>query len=193
MKILIFSEGRVGSHSIGNWLSKELSIPFIPENVDFNYKKNESFIHKIYYDKQNEFLDFNFFDKILIVYRNDTLSQAISNVYAIKNKKYRHTGNKLNGYYNITKEFCIENYSHISELIKKLDISNEELKKINKGLLITYTEIFIDKTGQKKIEDYVGFKAKTELSDPKHKLRETNIEIEEYLKKLIKNNKKGMI
>ena len=32
-------------------------------------------------------------------------------------------------------------------------------------LLISYEEIFIDNTGQKILEDYIGFKAKTSIMD----------------------------
>jgi hypothetical protein len=192
MKILILSQGRVGSHSLGEWMSKELLIPFIPEDLDFDYKINERFIRKIYYSKSLN-LDFNFFDKVIILYRNDTFNQAISNVYSIKTKKYRHTDDILNGYYNITKEFCIKNYLYIADLIETLNNNNKILKKIDNGLVISYEEIYIDKTGQKKIEEYIGFKSKTELADEKFKLRIPNLEIEEYLKKLIKISKKRII
>jgi hypothetical protein len=194
MKILILSEGRVGSHSIGNWLSKELEIPFFTEIEKCDVIINQNFIQKIYFFKSKQSkINFNFYDKVIIVYRNDTFNQAISNVYSIKTKKYIHTDGILNGYYNITKEFCIKNYLHIAYLIETLNDNNKILKKMNIGLLISYEEIFVDKTGQKKIEEYIGFKSKTILADEKHKLRVPNVEIEEYLKKLIKISKKRII
>jgi hypothetical protein len=193
MKILILSEGRTGSHSLGDWLSKELLIPFIFEDLKFNYEKNESFIHKIYYNPKIELVDFNIFDKIIVLYRENTFEQAISSVYSIKTGKYRHSKDKLDGYYNITKEFCVENYSYISDLIETLNDNNSRLKGLNSGLKMSYEEIFIDKVGQQKIEDYIGFKAKINIVNPKFKLREINEEMDLYLKNLIKKNKKKLI
>jgi hypothetical protein len=72
------------------------------------------------------------------------------------------------------------------------DMSNNELKNINQGLLISYEEIFVENTGQKLIEEYIGFESKTDIFDQKHKLRVKNEEIESYLLKLIDNHQKNL-
>jgi hypothetical protein len=71
-------------------------------------------------------------------------------------------------------------------------MSNNELKTINQGLLISYEEIFVENTGQKLIEEYIGFESKTDIFDQKHKLRVKNEEIESYLLKLIDNHQKNL-
>ena len=194
MKILIYSEGRVGSHSLGQWLSDELSIPFYDESIEINFKVNEDFVKKIYYFKENEIVDFNFFNKVIVLYREDTLNQSISNVNVLETKKYHHTNDEnLDAYYSLTKEFYEKNFLKIIDLEVEHKNSNKILKKLDKCLLISYEEIFINNTGQQKIEDYVGFNSKTTLSNPKLKLRQENNEIDEYLRKLIKNYKSRII
>ena len=194
MKILIYSEGRVGSHSLGQWLSDELSIPFYQEMVEINYNVSKDFIQKIYHFKQNKTVDFNFFDKIIVLYRENILENAISNIYALKTKKYHHSSNDiLDGYYSITKEFCDENYIKIIELMTTIKESNKELKKLDKFLILSYEEIFIDNVGQQKIENYIGFESKSILANPKLKLRKIDEETSLYLENLIEKNKKKLI
>jgi hypothetical protein len=67
------------------------------------------------------------------------------------------------------------------------DMSNNELKTINQGLLISYEEIFVENTGQKLIEEYIGFKSQIDIYDSRNKLRIENKEMDRYLNGLIEN------
>lgn len=73
MKILLYCTHRTGSFSFGSWLEYEIDIPYY-QNLNKNY---DSQIVKILYDdkiKYKEFLEF--FDKIIVLYREDTIAQA---------------------------------------------------------------------------------------------------------------------
>ena len=70
--------------------------------------------------------------------------------------------------------------------------NNEELKNLGVGLLLSYEEIFLENTGQKKIEEYIGFESKSNLYDPRHKLRVKNEQIDSYLDKLLEDYQKNI-
>lgn len=199
MKILIYSEGRVGSHSLGRWLSQNLSIQFVSESMEFDYENNDNFIRKIYFYPKHSTnttqqwsveknpVKFECFDKVIRLYRENTLDQSISNLQRIDTQSFHYSENKFDAYYELTKEFCDKYYLEIYRTIKMLKRNNEELKNIGVGLLLSYEEIFLENTGQKKIEEYLGFKSQTDIYDPRHKLRIENKEMDRYLNGLIEN------
>ena len=191
MKILIYSEGRVGSHSLGKWLSKELSLPFIPESTKFDYETNNNFIKKIYFYPKNN-INFECFDKVIRLYRENTLDQSISYLQTIDTQRFHHSENKFDAYYELTKEFCDKYYPEIYRTIKMSNRHNAELKNLGVGLLLSYEEIFLENTGQKKIEEYIGFESKSNLYDPRHKLRVKNEQIDSYLDKLLEDYRKNL-
>jgi hypothetical protein len=191
MKILIYSEGRVGSHSLGGWLSKELSLPFIPESTEFDYETNDNFIKKIYFSPKNK-INFECFDKVIRLYRQNTFEQSISLLKLTTTQLFRHTENKFNSYYEIDREFCDNNYRGIFEINKTLISNNTELKNLEIGLILSYEQIFLENVGQKLIEEYIGFKSKTDIYDLRHKLRIETKEIDLYLLELIENYKNSI-
>jgi hypothetical protein len=204
MKILIYSEGRVGSHSLGKWLSKNLGMSFIAESMEFDYDNNDNFIRKIYFIPKHSSevnlqwmtekgeVKFDNFDKVIRLYRKNTFEQSISYLHTLHSKKFQHSDGKFDAYYELNKEFCDKYYIDIYRTMRYSDMSNNELKNINQGLLISYEEIFVENTGQKLIEEYIGFESKTDIFDQKHKLRVKNEEIESYLLKLIDNHQKNL-
>jgi hypothetical protein len=204
MKILIYSEGRVGSHSLGKWLSKNLGMSFIAESMEFDYDNNDNFIRKIYFIPKHSSevnlqwmtekgeVKFDNFDKVIRLYRKNTFEQSISYLHTLHSKKFQHSDGKFDAYYELDKEFCDKYYIDIYRTMRYSDMSNNELKNINQGLLISYEEIFVENTGQKLIEEYIGFESKTDIFDQKHKLRVKNEEIESYLLKLIDNHQKNL-
>lgn len=204
MRILIYSEGRVGSHSLGKWLSRELNLPFVAESMEFDYTTNDNFIQKIYFNPKHnseinqqwllekDEIKFEFFDKIIRLYRKNTLEQSVSYQYTVLNKKFQHSDGKFDAYYELTKEFCDEHFMEIYRTMKFSDKSNQELKNIDLGLLVSYEELFIENTGQKLIEDYIGFSSKEGIFDQRHKLRVKNEEMDLYLQELIENYKNGI-
>jgi len=179
MKILVYSTHRTGSNNLIKWLSKELNyqsfleLEPIPSDVTDNY-----IVKRIPPLIQEEFeMEFEFerdhinFNKIIILYRNDTLKQSESNVYAISVGRWRH-GNTLNGFYNLDEKFFNKHKRSIEIGKERFDNLNEHFKSINvECLKLVYEDIFFDLKKQKQIEDYIGFDAKSILVNPIDKLR----------------------
>ena len=173
MKILLISNGRTGSYSICKWLSKELNIKFITEtDLHFNYKTEDNFIIKrTLFNNNFDLEDITYFDKIIILYRKNTLKQSESNLYAILRKKWHHHSNSIiDGYYEIDEDFLINNHETIWDSKYQLDNEKNKMLNFKFGFKISYEEIFEDKIGQKLISDYVGFTPITNL-DFKLKMR----------------------
>jgi hypothetical protein len=199
MKILIYSEGRVGSHSLGKWLSKNLGMSFIAESMEFDYDNNDNFIRKIYFIPKHSSevnlqwmtekgeVNFDNFDKVIRLYRKNTFEQSISYLHTLHSKKFQHSDGQFDAYYELNKEFCDKYYIDIYRTMNYSDMSNNELKTINQGLLISYEEIFVENTGQKLIEEYIGFKSQIDIYDSRNKLRIENKEMDRYLNGLIEN------
>jgi hypothetical protein len=173
MKILLISNGRTGSYSICEWLSKELNVKFITETEDsLNYKVEDNFILKRTLSNNDfDLKDIIFFNKIIILYRKNTLKQSESNLYAILRKKWHHYSNSIiDGYYEIDEDFLINNHETIWNSKYQLDNEKNKMLNLKFGFKISYEEIFEDKIGQKLISDYVGFTPITNL-DFKLKMR----------------------
>ena len=171
MKILIYSEGRVGSHSLGRWLSQNLSMQFVAESMEFDYENNDNFIRKIYFYPngsttsqqwlvEKKPVKFECFDKIIRLYRENTLDQAISYLQTIDTQRFHHSENKFDAYYELTKEFCDKYYPEIFRTIKMSNRNNEELKNLGIGLLLSYEEIFLENTDKKKLRNILDLSLK---------------------------------
>lgn len=173
MKILLLCGGRVGSYSVAEWLSEELNLKFIVEqDYSIDYKIEDNIIVKRTIDNNDfDLKDLNYFDKVIILYRKNTLKQSESNLYAILRNKWHHSS-KTNedGYYEINENFLIENHNNIWGSKYDLDIQKEKILGLDFGFKISYEEIFEDMIGQKLIENYIGFESKTKLN-PSLKLR----------------------
>jgi hypothetical protein len=166
MRILLISNGRTGSYSICEWLSKELNLKFIVErDLSFNYKIGNNFIVKrTLFNNNFDLEDVKYFDKIIILYRKNTLKQSESNLYAILRKKWHHNSDTIiDGYYKIDKGFLIKNHEIIWDSKYQMDNEKNEMLNLKFGLKISYEEIFEDKIGQKLISDYIDFNPKTNL------------------------------
>lgn len=182
MKILLLSEGRTGSHSIMEWINKNLNLKIISETNefdDFDYINNDDFIIKKPISNKNFNLDdVKYFNKIIVLYREDTLKQSESNVYSILKKKWHHDNlEKNNGFYELDEEFLKKNRKKIWDGKYSFDDLNKIYKKINVGIKITYEDIFIKKIGQEILENYLDFKAKEPLCDEHNKLRKENLNV----------------
>jgi len=176
MKILLLCGGRVGSYTVAYWLAKELNLEFFTEvGGVVDYKKTDNIIVKRSLENNNFNLDdIIYFDKIIRLYRKNTLKQSESNLYAILNKKWHHTSDTvLDGFYTINEDFLIENHEDIWLNKYGDDYENKKLFNLDFGLLISYEEIFETMIGEKLIGDYIGFKSKTKI-DTKLKLRKEN-------------------
>jgi hypothetical protein len=143
-----------------------------------------------FYPKNN--ITFECFDKVIRLYRENILDQSISYLQTTDTQRFRHSENKCDAYYELTKEFCDKYHPEIFRTIKMSNRNNEELKNLGVGLLLSYEEIFLENTGQKKIEEYLGFKSQTDIYDPRHKLRVKNEEIDSYLETLLEDYRKNL-
>jgi cell division protein FtsB len=176
MKILLLCGGRVGSYTLAKWLSKELNLKFFDElDHSIDYKKVDNIIVKRTISNNDFNLDHvAYFDKIIKLYRKNTLKQAESNLYAIRNKKWHHTSEtEPDGFYEIDENFLIKNHKEIWITKNFIDKENKELLQLNFGFEISYEEIFETFVGEKLIEDYLGFKSSTKI-DVSLKLRKEN-------------------
>jgi hypothetical protein len=176
MKILLISNSRTGSYSICEWLSKELNIKFITEiDNSLDYKVKDNFILKRTLSNNDfDLEDIKHFDKIIILYRKNTLKQSESNLYAILRKKWHHSAGSISdGYYEIDGDFLLKNHEAIWGSRYQMDNEKNEMLNLKFGFKISYEEIFEDKIGQKLISDYIDFNPKTNL-DFELKMRKNN-------------------
>jgi hypothetical protein len=87
MKILLLSEGRTGSYSVMDWLSLDLKLRIIGEQQPCDYVNQDNMIVKRTLSNGDFNLeDIKYFDKIIVLYREKTLQQAESSLWAILKK-----------------------------------------------------------------------------------------------------------
>lgn len=176
MKILLIGNGRTGSYTVCKWLSKELNLNFIVEtDVHFNYKTEDNFIIKRTLSNNNfDLEDVTYFDKIIILYRKNTLNQSESNTHAIlKNKWHHYSDDITDGYYEIDEDFLIKNHETIWNSKYQLNNEKNEMLNLKFGIKVSYEEIFEEEIGEKIISEYIGFNTKTKINT-NLKLRKDN-------------------
>jgi hypothetical protein len=179
MKILLYTGYRTGSNSFGEWISIQLNLPYYHEPFNPNFDiKNFSIedagdcIIKIPPDDGFDYENLKIiFDKKIILYRENTREQAESIIWANEKQLWHNgwhtnteTSSFINAYYTIPNDWLDTNAGIIESTIDALEIENEELKLLKDGLHITYEELYYSDKGIKKVEDYIGFKAKTKFN-----------------------------
>ena len=167
MKILLISNGRTGSYTVCEWLSKELNIKFITEIDDsLDYKVEDNFILKRTLSNNDfDLEDIKHFDKIIVLYRKNTLKQSESNLYAILKNKWHHTSDdNIDGYYEINEDFLIENHETIWNSKYQLDEEKNVMLNLKFGIKVSYEEIFEEEVGEKIILNYLDFNPKIKLN-----------------------------
>ena len=171
MRIILISEGRVGSYSVTDWLSEELNLPFVAELEENHYQDN--FIVKRNIDDAEIYN--REYDYYIRLYRENTIKQAESLQRALVSGVYRDINFKK---YEINKNFLATYHDDIWAHKVHADNMNAKLFEINLGILLSYEEIFIDGTGEKKISDYIGFTPRTPLNNNLKKFRKENYRLE---------------
>lgn len=185
MRIGIICNGRSGSTSLFYYIDccltnekKKYKLFFEPFNYvnpdrDDKIKKIEPFYNqenvllKTFIDENNYPYEsfkngedywswfFTYFDKIIVLERENKRLQAESLYYHIKLSKNR----TVSPHWHKPKfyDLSVEDEKHIVAITKHLEFDSEHLKKISDMgyLLITYEDIFIRKNF-KKINDYLG-------------------------------------
>jgi hypothetical protein len=176
MKILLLSEGRTGSYSVMEWIVSDLKLEIVGEKEPCDYTEiNNVIVKRTLSNEDFNLKNVKYFDKVIILYREDTLEQAQSSLWAVLKNKWHHNPNTNDGFYSIDDDFLIQNHNQIWDIKHNLDKLLVSYKSIDYGLKISYENIFINKTGQKILEDYIGFKSTTTLAVNKNKLRINNI------------------
>jgi hypothetical protein len=205
MKILIYCWWIVGSRSFGNWLSLETGLHYYFEPLKFgsdrsedlmlfgkflenelknakhtNFKTDENFITKIFPNEIDYKKLVNYFDKIIVLYRENTLEQAESIIWSKYNKM------SWPNFYEIDDKYLKDNQKEILNTKNDFDKRNLELKKLENCLHITYEEFFYSDTGIKKVEEYLGIKTKT-LPNSSNKLRNGTLSTQDRIKNELNN------
>jgi LPS sulfotransferase NodH len=175
---------------LGEWLATELTFdyhhePFNKKN-QYNLIKYDNFLIENQKDciikiSPADGYDFEnlkiLFDKSIVVYREDTLAQAESMLWAQQENIYHHThiNDKMTyAYYSITDDWLIKNKKYIDLLKKNLDLENKIFKSLKDCLIITYEELYYSNLGIKKLEEYIEFNAKSKFNKV-NKLRDGNL------------------
>ena len=172
MKILLLSEGRTGSYSVMDWLSLDLKLRIISELQPCDYINTDNIILKRTLSNNDFNLeDIKCFDKVIVLYREDTLQQAESSLWAILEKKWHHTFGTRDGFYTTDDRYLIDNHKEIWDIKYGLDKSLMSYKSLDFGLKISYEDIFDNRIGQKMLEDYIEFTSTTTLGLSSNKLR----------------------
>ena len=171
MKILLLCEGRTGSYSVMEWIEQCLGLKIIGETTEFDYKNNDDFIIKRTLSNNDfDINDYIYFDKVIILYRKDTLQQSLSLIYALLNQKWHHSFGTEDGFYKLDEDFLIEHHDDIWEKKYRYDEINQTYINLNFGQKITYEEIFIKKTGEQILKDYLNIDCHFDLVDETKKL-----------------------
>ena len=186
MRILLYTGYRTGSKSLGNWLRIELGIPYFHEYYNKSNEEKWNYYKKIDLNKINDYIikispndGFNFdelikkYDKVILLYREDTMAQAQSMIWAQDKQSWHHiylNNEFINAHYTIPNEWLIEHITEIESLQNSYEKENALLKSLTNCLHITYEELYYSAHGLEKIENYIGFKSKSKFNKI-HKLR----------------------
>jgi hypothetical protein len=179
MKILLYTGHRTGSLNFGEWLQQELNIKYYHEPLNIKninrvkidiYEVDSGIIKISPGDDFNYNDSFNFFDKNIVLIRENTLAQSESMVWSWDKKRWHFLEFLSSNYYSIPDDFLVINKEKIENLNRYIDVQNEYLKTLKNCLHITYEEFYYSDIGIKKLEEYLNFEAKT-TPNPKTKLR----------------------
>jgi len=163
LKILIYTTHRTGSTSLAELLMSHYDCDYHRGSLLFPPPKN--IIIKITPTefKYEEIKDY--FDKIIVLVRENINEQAESWLFADKVKKYFVP-------YTIDNNFLEENKDELGVKIETIKNENEKLKTCDDALHITYEELYYSTKGISEIENYLNTKFAFKI-DSKKKYRDT--------------------
>ena len=183
-RILVYATGRTGSYELCEWLAKELSFPFFIEGDEDSEYTGSKIVKRDFHSAEFKKIE-HLYNKNIFLYRSDTLSQAESQFRAEVSGIYHQPKDGFLTSYRLQDHTLINNAQRISQIKLSLDINNGFIFELaNKGLLISYEDIFIDGRGEYAISDYIGFEAKSKLYNPERKMRADFIRSKQYLQKI---------
>jgi hypothetical protein len=149
MKILLYTTHRTGSTSLAELLMTHYGYNYHrgsllfppPENIIIKITPAE-FRYEVIKD---------YFDKVIVLVRENIREQAESRVYAdLVEKKFVP--------YTIENQFLIDNKLKIDEMEQLIIRENNYLKECGDCLFLTYDELYNSSDGMIKMEEYLGTK-----------------------------------
>jgi hypothetical protein len=158
MKILIYTTHRTGSTSLANFLMFNYSYDYQRYNY-FNNVRNDmpdDIIIKLTPNEESYNEIAKYFDKRIILIREDIKSQAESRVFSnVFGKRFAS--------YNITNSFLNEYANEILEMESIIKLENDMLSSYSNCLCVTYDELYKSNIGIIKLEQYFNAKFKYRL------------------------------
>lgn len=158
MKILIYTTHRTGSTSLAELLMSHYVCDYHRGSLLF--PPPENIIIKITPSEFRYEVIQGYFDKIIVLIRENTHEQAESRVYAdLVEKKFTP--------YTIEKQFLIDNKSKIDEMEQLIIRENNYLKECDDCLILTYDELYNSPNGMIRMEDYLETKFSFRINNSK--------------------------
>jgi hypothetical protein len=170
MKILIYTTHRTGSTSLANFLMFNYSYDYQRHNFFKNIRNNipDNIIIKLTPDEENYNEISNYFDKKIVLIREDIKSQAESRVFSnIFGKKFSS--------YNIGESFLKQYSNEILEMESIIKLENNKLLSYNDCIHITYDELYKSNIGIFKLESYLNTKFKYVLEYKRYRNMNQNL------------------
>lgn len=186
MRVLILTHERSGGMNLLMWLSTELSYDNKPHNCYHEPYNNPINPPDLFTDQNilvkefpesieengyslNEFMDT--FDYVIRLVRNNTYEASISQTFMRSPER----GNEsVHNVYSVDKEWIDRNQIEILIRQTELDDKIERLKSIDRGILVSYENIYDGKSDIDLIKNYLnlGWLKFEELLNNKYKLRD---------------------
>lgn len=186
MRVLILTHERSGGMNLLMWLSTELSYDNRPHDCYHEPYNNSSGPSDLFTNQNvlvkefpeiiesncqiplHEFI--NTFDYVIRLIRNNTYDTSISQTFMGSPER----GNEsVHNIYDVDKGWIDRNQSEILTRQKELEDKIEKLKSIDKGILVSYENIYENKSDIDLIKDYIRLNQLKfeELLNNKYKLR----------------------
>lgn len=170
MKILIYTTHRTGSTSLANFLMFNFNCDY----QRFNYFKDNfnnlpsDIIIKLTPLEVDYHNVSNIFDKKIILIREDIRQQSESRVFSeIYGKKFSA--------YSIPQSFLKEYSFDIDEMCKLIESENNQLRKLQDCLIITYEQLYNSNEGISMMESYFDTKFKFSLENKRYRNMNQNL------------------
>lgn len=170
MKILIYTTHRTGSTSLANFLMFNFNCDYQRFNYfkdNFNNLPNDIIIKLTPLEVDYHNVS-NIFDKKIILIREDIRQQSESRVFSeIYGKKFSA--------YSIPQSFLKEYSFDIDEMCKLIESENNQLRKLQDCLIITYEQLYNSNEGISMMESYFDTKFKFSLENKRYRNMNQNL------------------
>lgn len=185
MRVLILTHERSGGMSLLMWLSTELSHDNKPHDCYHEPHNNSSGPSDLFTNQNvlvkefpksieenghslHEFI--NTFDYVIRLIRNNTYDTSISQTFIMSPERGNNSEHEV---YDVDKEWVERNQKEISKTQQEFEDKIEKLKSIDKGILVSYENIYEGKSDIDLIKNHLklNWLRFGELLNNKYKLR----------------------